>query len=248
MDLHELMGTAVADLPDLPDQLTDVERIHRRRTATKRASLISVGTALVLGVGTLTIASPWAAKPASITAGDSPRAFPQQVIELLQPIWPRAGETITWDPGALETTGGGSLPIQRYEVFKVTTSSGSSYLLRFSFGASPQGVDTPDPNYTCPPGCTGSVHWEVNANLVTREQISGDEPSGNLVVQDGQNMLAVMAMFGRNELTAAELNKLGASTQMHALRWEAGADGLYYQDFSPSTGSPSPGNATATGT
>ena len=63
MDLHELFNTAVADLPDLPDQVPAAQRIHRRRTAMTRSFAIGATAALVVGVGTLTIASPWSHQP-----------------------------------------------------------------------------------------------------------------------------------------------------------------------------------------
>ena len=67
MDLHQMFSTAVADLPDLPDQVPAAERIHRRRTAVTRAGTVAAATALVVGVGTLTIASPWSSHPHSTT-------------------------------------------------------------------------------------------------------------------------------------------------------------------------------------
>ena len=67
MDLHELFSTAVADLPDLPDQVPAAHRIHRRRTAMTRAGAIAAACALVVGVGTLTFASPWSHHPAGKT-------------------------------------------------------------------------------------------------------------------------------------------------------------------------------------
>ena len=100
MDLHELLSAAVADLPELPDQLAEVERIHRRRTAAKRATLVSVATALVLGVGTLTIASPWA-RPEStgVAVGSSPlskQRFAEDAARILQSIWPVQGAKVVW--------------------------------------------------------------------------------------------------------------------------------------------------------
>ena len=63
MDLHDLFSTAVADLPELPDQVPAAQRIHRRRTATTRAGAVAAAAALVVGVGTLTITSPWSSRP-----------------------------------------------------------------------------------------------------------------------------------------------------------------------------------------
>lgn len=140
MDLHELMGTAVADLPELPDQLDDVERVHRRRTAAKRATLVSVSTALVLGVGTLTIASPWAhpgsdhaavgsedsGGPGQVTrpqpTGSGPRTptvsasqlsrFEESATSTLQSIWPYPDQKVTWNPDP----NGGPYPDLDYQI------------------------------------------------------------------------------------------------------------------------------------
>jgi thiol-disulfide isomerase/thioredoxin len=59
MDLHQMFGTVVADLPDLPDQVPAARRIHRRRAARARAGAFAAAAALVVGVGTLTFVSPW---------------------------------------------------------------------------------------------------------------------------------------------------------------------------------------------
>jgi thiol-disulfide isomerase/thioredoxin len=67
MDLHQMFSTAVADLPDLPDQVPAAERIHHRRTAMRRTGTVAAATALVVGVGTLTIASPWSSHPSATT-------------------------------------------------------------------------------------------------------------------------------------------------------------------------------------
>jgi thiol-disulfide isomerase/thioredoxin len=67
MDLHQMFNTAVADLPDLPDQVPAAERIHHRRAAMRRTGTVAAATALVVGVGTLTIASPWSSHPSVTT-------------------------------------------------------------------------------------------------------------------------------------------------------------------------------------
>jgi thiol-disulfide isomerase/thioredoxin len=67
MDLHQMFNTAVADLPDLPDQVPTAERIHHRRTSARRSTTIALAAALVVGVGTLTIASPWSSHPSAKT-------------------------------------------------------------------------------------------------------------------------------------------------------------------------------------
>ena len=53
MDLHELFSTAVADLPDVPDQGPAAQRIRRRRTAVARSSAIAAASAQVVGVVTV---------------------------------------------------------------------------------------------------------------------------------------------------------------------------------------------------
>jgi len=67
VDLHELFSTAVADLPDVPDQVPAAHRIHQRRTAMARSGAIAAACALVVGVGTLTFASPWSHHPTGKT-------------------------------------------------------------------------------------------------------------------------------------------------------------------------------------
>jgi thiol-disulfide isomerase/thioredoxin len=59
MDMHELLGTAVADLPDAPDLVPEARRIHRRRTLRVRTGAVAAAAALAVGAGTLTIAAPW---------------------------------------------------------------------------------------------------------------------------------------------------------------------------------------------
>jgi thiol-disulfide isomerase/thioredoxin len=76
MDLQELFNTAVADLPDLPDQVPAAQRIHRRRTAVVRSSAIAAACALVVGVGTLTFASPWSHHPADKTVSAAGTPMP----------------------------------------------------------------------------------------------------------------------------------------------------------------------------
>jgi len=80
MDLHELFSTAVADLPDVPDQVPAAQRIRRRRTAVARSSAIAAACALVVGVGTLTFASPWSRHPADTDKTVSVAATPTPSI------------------------------------------------------------------------------------------------------------------------------------------------------------------------
>jgi thiol-disulfide isomerase/thioredoxin len=81
MDLHQMFSTAVAELPDLPDQVPAAERIHRRRTIRARAGAFAAAAALVIGAGTLTFASPWSGRqPATtvrVAAGATPHASGQ---------------------------------------------------------------------------------------------------------------------------------------------------------------------------
>ena len=82
MDLHQMFSTAVADLPDLPDQVPAAERIHRRRTGAKRASAVAAATALVVGVGTLTITSPWSSDShaTAVSVAGAPATTPSQPL------------------------------------------------------------------------------------------------------------------------------------------------------------------------
>lgn len=149
MDLHELMGAAVADLPELPDQLADVDRIHHRRTATKRATLVSVSTALVLGVGTLTIASPWAHQATNgVSAADSssPAArarFAENEARILQSAWPVKGAKITW-----VRQNDDAEDISQYDLFRVQQGTTIWQLHLTLFGSSPT---TPYPLVTTLP-------------------------------------------------------------------------------------------------
>jgi hypothetical protein len=268
MNLHDLMGTAVADLPDLPDQLDEVGRIHHRRSTVKRATAIAASTVLVVGAGTLTIASPWGGRhgPTAVVAA-GPAAFPQQLIDLLQPIWPKSGETITWAPSAeSEVNDDPTAPAaMRYLVYRVTSATGS-YLLAFDFGPDTQpsvGPGTPEPSVSCPPPeCVGEENWLVGADLspfapgsATRSVSGGvstvatpspnvavdvSTPTGHLVVQDNVAVLVAMEIYEKTDLTVPELNALGASAAMHELYRDAIADGLLYTDIFPPVASPTP--------
>jgi peroxiredoxin len=70
MELYELLDTAVADLPELPDLVPEARRIHRRRTVALRGGALAA--ALAVGVGTLTIAAPWGRGTGSSAAGTAP--------------------------------------------------------------------------------------------------------------------------------------------------------------------------------
>lgn len=67
MDLHELLDAATADLPDAPDLLPRVQRIHHRRTVLTRGGMLAAAVALAVGAGTLTTAAPWHHSGAAIT-------------------------------------------------------------------------------------------------------------------------------------------------------------------------------------
>jgi thiol-disulfide isomerase/thioredoxin len=112
MDLHQMFNTAVADLPDLPDQVPAAERIHRRRATMTMAGSVAAGTALVVGVGTLTITSPWSnharSTTVSVAAGTSTSPSPTATsnIEMYKPLFGSqastaptlSGDTLTGAP------------------------------------------------------------------------------------------------------------------------------------------------------
>jgi hypothetical protein len=192
MDLRELMNTAVADLPELPDQLADVERIHHRRIATKRGILISATTALVLGVGTLSIASPWA-RPAStgVTAGSSPlseQQFAENAARILQSIWPTPAAKVVWvrqnnDP----------VNTSQYTLFKLEEGSKSWQVHLILYGSS---ATTPYPLVTtlpsdcvmepadCVVNADGDIHAYDPGSEMTLVYVStGNNPLYTLVVE-----------------------------------------------------------------
>lgn len=137
MDLHDLMGTAVADLPELPDQLPEVERIHRRRTKTRRATMVAASTALVLGVGTLTIASPWtrAGGTVNVSAGSggavSGQQFAEDAARTLQNIWPGGDAKVSWVRQSASPEN-----ISQYGLFRVEAESKTWQLHLIMYGAS----------------------------------------------------------------------------------------------------------------
>jgi len=160
MDLHELMSTAVADLPELPDQLAEVDRIHHRRTATKRAVLISASTALVLGVGTLTIASPWerpqSAGAAVASSPLSKQQFAENAAQILQGIWPVQSARVVWvrqtsDPGNTS----------QYTLFKLEEGSNTWQLHIILYGSS---ATTPYPLVTTLPSDCAVAPTDCVAN------------------------------------------------------------------------------------
>ncbi|HEX4791203.1 MAG TPA: TlpA disulfide reductase family protein [Actinospica sp.] len=60
MELYDLLGAAVADLPDAPDLVPEAQRMHRRRTLVMRGGALTATALLAVGAGTLTIEAPWA--------------------------------------------------------------------------------------------------------------------------------------------------------------------------------------------
>jgi hypothetical protein len=129
MDLHELLGTAVADLPDAPDLVPEAQRIHHRRTAVTRAGVVAAAAALVVGAGTLTIASPWSRQASSAAAETgSPRTeaeLASQAAGILQSAWPYRDQTVSWDPRSAPSG-------TDYFEYKVTTGS-TSFQIRILF-------------------------------------------------------------------------------------------------------------------
>jgi thiol-disulfide isomerase/thioredoxin len=80
MELYELLSTAVADLPDLPDLLPEVQRRHRRRVAAMRNGTLAAAALLAVGAGTLAIAAPWGRTTAPTGAAAAlPRPAPDAV-------------------------------------------------------------------------------------------------------------------------------------------------------------------------
>lgn len=192
MNLHDRMGAEVADLPDLPDLLPEVERIHRRRSATRRAGLISLSTALVLGVGTLTIASPWAhPRSTSSTAVGSPTLSLQQFAEnaarILQNTWPVHGVKVVW-----VRQFSGSEDTSQFTLFKLEEGSKTWQVHVILYGSS---ATTPYPLVTtlpsscamepadCVSNADGTIHaYAPGAGLPVVYVFSGDDPLFNIGV------------------------------------------------------------------
>ncbi|MBR7832002.1 hypothetical protein KDL01_01955 [Actinospica durhamensis] len=246
MDLHELMGTAVDDLPDLPDQLAEVTRIHQRRTKTKRATMVAASTALVLGVGTLTIASPWAhtATGASVGTGStqSLQQFAYDAAKLLQSDWPVPGAKVVWKPSYFPLGVGG---IDKYAAFEVTEGS-QSWLLRFIFYGS--SATTPYPLVTTlpsdcaivPAGCSanadGTVHAFAPGHMDLAYVFTGDSmryiimadyenPTATAGLQP-QGLASISPKSEPRVLTNDQLRALGLSDAMQEIYTDAASVGL----------------------
>ena len=177
MDLHELFGTAVEDLPELPDLVPEAHRVHRRQTTMMRSSVVAGTAALVIGVGTLTIAAPWgkpagstaigAAGPASTSAssapsGPTPTGFALAAVRALEASLPFKGATVTWAPSK-------ALP-EMPDMDYIVTVGGKSMLLDFRFAEQNLG---PDDQGNYPPklcdtatakNCTGN-RYSYNADV-----------------------------------------------------------------------------------
>ena len=226
MDLHELLGTAVADLPDAPDLVPQAQRIHHRRTAVTRAGVVAAAAALVVGAGTLTIASPWSKHAGSVpvaTGGGGSQLtkaeFEAQVVGILQSAWPYQGQTVSWDPQAVP-------PEQDYLGYKVTIGS-KSFTIRFMFyGASATepysgGTVVPSPCVNQPDECqnstTGTYAW-----------VQTSQSWQQLVVLDGNDNTVMLLAQGTasNELTKDQLTRLGLSAQMQQIYTDAAEAGL----------------------
>ena len=244
MDLHELMSTAVADLPDLPDQLADVERIHHRRTAAKRGALISVSTALVLGVGTLTIASPWA-RPAStgVAVGSSPlseQQFAENAARILQSTWPVHGSKVVWvrqDDDPVNTS--------QYTLFKLEEGSKTWQLHVILYGSS---ATTPYPLVTTAPSdcvmapghCASNADGDIHAyapgpEIAVVYVSTGDDPLYTIVANAIPTSSATLKVVDPSKLvsdaepaplTVDQLEQLALSAGMRQVYAEGAEAGL----------------------
>ena len=244
MDLHELLGTAIADLPDLPDQLAEVERVHRRRTAVKRAALISATTALVLGVGTLTIASPWT-RPAStrVTVGSSPlsmQQFAENAARILQSSWPVHGAKVVWvrqNDDAADTS--------QYTLFKLEEGSKTWQLHLILYGSS---ATTPYPLVTtlpsdcvmapgdCASNADGDIHAYAPGPQMALVYVStGDDPLYTIVANPSLDLLGtptpidpskIVSSSEPTPLTIDQLKQLALSAGMSQVYAEGAQAGL----------------------
>jgi hypothetical protein len=230
MELHELFSTVVEDLPEMTDPLPDVERSFHRRAARRRVGAVAVTGALVLGVGTVTIAAPWSrhALPptqASVTAVPPSGDFPKQVIALLQPAWPAEGQTISWDPSAAASHASSTTYNEYYQMlaYKVTSAAGSYELdLRFFPDEAP--VHPLPESTVCPPVlCTTAANgWQVDAPP------DGDMRYGVVYVMDGSASIAsiMLSASEKVQLDESQLRQLASSDTMRELYQLAVEDGM----------------------
>lgn len=237
MDLHELLGTAVADLPDAPDLVPEAERIHHRRTAVTKAGVVAAAAALVVGAGTLTIASPWSRHAGSIPVASggggsqlTKAEFEAQVVRILQSAWPYQGQTVSWDPQAVP-------PGQEEFGYKVTIGS-KSFTIRFWF----YGVSATAPysgGTVVPSPC---VHEPGQCQSSTTGAYAYVETSSNwqqLIAMDGNETTVMLQAKGAAsaELTKDQLTQLGLSAGMQEIYADAAEAGLLA--FTPSGPIPS---------
>ena len=123
--LHDLFDTASDGLPPLPDLAPAARRIARRRQLAARTTAAVLGSALVIGEGTVLItASPGTGSGYELEVGAAPTTthtrplqhaatFHDEAVAALQKIWPVKGERIVYT---------GEPDSQSYEV---VTSSGA---------------------------------------------------------------------------------------------------------------------------
>lgn len=260
MDLRELMSTAVADLPELPDQLAEVERIHHRRTVAKRGILISATTALVLGVGTLTIASPWA-RPAStgVTAGSSPlseQQFAENAARILQGVWPDPGAKVVWI-----RQNNDAADISQYTLFRLEEGSKTWQVHVILYGSS---ATTPYPLVTTlpsdcvmePADCSSNADGDIRAYAPGPEMAlvyvsTGNDPLYTISVEPFLPLLGTPKPVdpakvvstptpGPAPLTVDQLKQLALSDGMRQIYAEGAQAGLLAGGInSTSTSTPS---------
>jgi len=142
MDLHDLLATAVDDLPPIADQAPVAAETLRRRRVRARRSLLAATCALAIGAGTVTIAAPWrhGARPqaaARPTAGPKavlqpsslpPTRFDDDAASVLQSLWPVPGQRLV--RRAAQTIPGwpASQPVQTDVAFDVAVDGRSAYV------------------------------------------------------------------------------------------------------------------------
>jgi hypothetical protein len=95
--LHDLFDSATDGLPPMPDLAPSARRIaHRRRLVTRTVSS-ALGSALVIGVGTLALTSQMVGGPAN--AMGAPASFNNQyLLTTLQQLWPNSNQQLSIDP------------------------------------------------------------------------------------------------------------------------------------------------------
>ena len=211
MELHQLFSAAVEDLPEMTDVLPEVERSVRRRSALNRLGAAAATTALVLGVGTLTIAAPWSRPPqpptqASVGVGAPSGDFPQQEVSLLQAAWPVEGATISCDPADAGFAAKTSAAYDDYSkklTYKVVSATGT-YGLQLRF--------VPDKK----PVSAFPVRVFVYSNV------------GVADLEDGSNAVATIILMGQGgrHVDETQLRQFASPDMMRTLYRLATADGM----------------------